>query len=183
MYAVVFALCLVGALAERDDSDPDRGFVHEWREDFNFRCPSDQIINRLVSVHSSEKNDRRWRILCKSVSSGTRNCEMSEYANDFDEPLLYKCPSGKVLTGIKSDYDSRSKDRRYSFQCCKVRRSNPSDCKLSDWQNNFGEKLRYMVPDGWGIRGVYSFHKNKEEDRRWRFEACDLDSKCMRDDS
>ena len=44
-----------------------------------------------------------------------------------------------------------------------------------DFVNAYDKALEYTCPDNKVLAGVFSVHKNVKEDRRWKFECCDID--------
>ena len=45
---------------------------------------------------------------------------MSDFVNDWDQPVTYQCPNDGFLTGIKSVHNNQFEDRRFKYQCCEV---------------------------------------------------------------
>jgi len=39
------------------------------------------------------------------------------YANSWDNPVNFNCPSGQAIVGMYSVHDNRKEDRRFKFQC------------------------------------------------------------------
>ena len=48
------------------------------------------------------------------------------------------------------------------------------NCKYSDYVNDFDQKFKFQCPGKKVLVGTESYHSNKQEDRRFRFECCDL---------
>ena len=44
-----------------------------------------------------------------------------------------------------------------------------------DFVNAYDKALEYTCPDNKVLAGVFSVHNNVKEDRRWKFECCDID--------
>ena len=98
----------------------------------------------------------------------------SGYVNTFDNPLVFKCPGNQVITGVNSYHSNKYEDRRFGFQCCNVLGRQPRDCYITGNVNDWDGKLTLAVPEGKVIKGAYSNHDNRREDRRWQFEICTL---------
>ncbi|XP_059153701.1 dermatopontin-like [Physella acuta] len=166
--AVVLVLCLAGGLADRDGRHDDSDRLERERE-----CPNDEIVTGIYSDRDRSNSRRPLKITCSNAKN-TWKCDKSGYVNKFEDSFHYKCPSDKVLTGIKSLYNPHANDHRFSFQCCKVRRSRPTNCRRSEMYD-LSEDVRLRVPRGWAVTEVHSFYKRRAEGRKWRFEICELD--------
>ncbi|KAH9498908.1 hypothetical protein Btru_004999 [Bulinus truncatus] len=143
------------------------GYVNNWDQPFDFKCPGHQVLSYISSVHSNYHEDRRWEFHCRTAGA-TGNCFSSAFVNWFDEMVVFRCPGETVLTGMASYHDNGAEDRRFRFHCCPVTGSPPRSCYMSGYVNNWDDKLTMRVPEGRAIKG----HDNKKEDRRWMFEVC-----------
>ena len=103
--------------------------ISEYDSVFNLKCDKNKAIRGVWSEHSNEKEDRIFQFTCTTVEmndgSGIQetrldNCESTNYQNNYDGPIDYKCPLGSVLTGIESMHDNNFEDRRFKFRCCEV---------------------------------------------------------------
>ncbi|XP_022295541.2 hemagglutinin/amebocyte aggregation factor-like [Crassostrea virginica] len=151
---------------------------NNWDRPLNFQCPSSKsYIYQIVSTHNNKKEDRRFDFNCRPVHdvAGPVSCSLSGYVNNFDAPVLYTCPNGGYLNGVSSVHDNKKEDRRYRFRCCTPRSGYyHKNCKWTGYVNNWDETFNYFVPSGYVIRGVNSIHDNKKEDRRFKFEICQI---------
>ncbi|XP_059159174.1 dermatopontin-like [Physella acuta] len=162
-------LALAVAMATRSMG----GYVNEWDQPFDFKCPLGQAISYVSSVHNNHYEDRRWEFHCRSVGS-TGACEDSGYVNEFDQQLTYVCPLNKAITGVASYHDNHYEDRRFRFQCCSVNDRNLTGCYITGDVNTWDGKLTLFVPDGKVVNGAFSTHNNYYEDRLWRFNICNI---------
>ncbi|CAL1531929.1 unnamed protein product, partial [Lymnaea stagnalis] len=96
----------------------------------------------------------------------------SGYVNEFDKPLTYTCPGNGVLAGVESYNDNYYEDRRFKFTCCDVSLRVPTECRTTDYINEFDGQMTLLVPEGEAIKSVYSWHDNYYEDRRWKVQLC-----------
>jgi len=66
------------------------------------------------SVGSIDKNisKLRNRVMTR------RNCQSTNWVNDMDGHLNYKCPANKVLVRAESYHSNGTEDRRWKFECC-----------------------------------------------------------------
>ena len=46
-------------------------------------------------------------------------------------------------------------------------------CYWTGWENEYDKELNYVAPAGKVINGVNSIHKNKHEDRIFKYQVCD----------
>ena len=87
-----------------------KGYVNDFDKPMFFNCPVNHFICGVESYHKNSKEDRRWKFkCCQSPYHYTRNCGLSEYANDWDRSMYYTVPSNGVITGVYS-YHSNSKE-------------------------------------------------------------------------
>ncbi|KAK3733750.1 hypothetical protein RRG08_026864 [Elysia crispata] len=93
-------------------------YVNKWHEDLMFKCVPNYVIAGFVSCFSNDKADKRFKFKCCSHSGYTYTLcdeETTDYINESGATLDCIVPSGKVLTGLISMYDTDTKDRRWSF--------------------------------------------------------------------
>lgn len=159
-------------------SEIEAGWKNNWDQPLNFQCSSERsAIYQVVSTHHNSNEDRRFDFNCRQVLSvsGPVSCSWSGYVNNFDALVLYTCPTGGYLHGVFSVHDNYTEDRRYKFRCCTPRSGyHHKNCKWTDWVNTWDETFNYFAPDGYVIRGVLSIHNNNAEDRRFKFEICQV---------
>ena len=74
----------------------------------------------------------------------------------FDLKDFLKENDGKMLSKLKNRFI--------------VRRN----CKNTTWLNDFDQEFDYKCPGNKVLIRAASYHSNSEEDRRWKFECCDL---------
>uniref|UniRef100_A0A8D3DQ93 Uncharacterized protein n=1 Tax=Scophthalmus maximus TaxID=52904 RepID=A0A8D3DQ93_SCOMX len=69
--------------------------------------------------HSTILTDRKWKFYCCSATNfSTFNCKDTPVINYYDEYFSWKVASSNYLTGVRSTFDSHTKDRRWSFSYC-----------------------------------------------------------------
>jgi len=160
-------LALLGmALVGRVQAQNPTPYDEPWK----FECGDGKAIGYMRSTHDNKKEDRIWHFGCKSIGSAGSCCFSGE-VNEYDKPVEFKCPDNQVLSGISSKHDNRKEDRVWKFQCCdnKVKLS---QCISTGFINNYDEELKLSLSGSKVIHGVYSYHDNKKEDRRWKFLIC-----------
>lgn len=95
-----------------------------YRSAWTRQCPTNQYISSLYSVHNNGQEDREWTFGCKSFYQiKTKICAWTGWLNGFDGTFYYNCPSGRVLTGIRGEYSTGHRDRRFAALCCETRRT------------------------------------------------------------
>ncbi|EGD82345.1 hypothetical protein PTSG_03009 [Salpingoeca rosetta] len=91
------------------------------------------------------------------------------YSNNFDQPLSYNCPSGQGISQIYSYHDNGKEDRRWGFECTSYGAGASSVTTTTNYLNNFDQPVDYLCNTNQFLDGVYSYHDNGPEDRRWKF--------------
>ncbi|PIO39712.1 hypothetical protein AB205_0200370 [Aquarana catesbeiana] len=85
--------------------------------------------------------------------------------------------SGEDLTsGVQrgtagSSHDNKREDRVWDFSCQNTF-SNATSCSWTGYINDFDLEFSYICPFGSVINGMYSYHDNTREDRRWKLFCC-----------
>ena len=82
-------------------------YVNNFDEPMFFMCGKNQYIAGVDSYHSDKTEDRRWRFSCCSAQKHiTASCRITEYANNFDQPMNFEAGCGEVITGVLSYHDN-----------------------------------------------------------------------------
>ncbi|CAG5115564.1 unnamed protein product [Candidula unifasciata] len=152
----------------------DCGFVNDYDKDARLECLTNSILSYIGSIHENKYEDRIWEFACRPAPDTISGCYWTNYLNQFDKPLDYKCRGNEVLNGMMSYHDNRCEDRRFMVQCGRVANRSTRNCYQTFYVNDLDGVMTFSVPTGQVIKGVYSYHENKKEDRRWRFYLCDL---------
>ncbi|XP_069371240.1 uncharacterized protein [Paralichthys olivaceus] len=93
--------------------------VNDFQGQMNFNCPDNKVIAGVYSVYRSLSTDRQWKFLCCSAPDVSLfNCKDEPVINYWDEYFSWKVASNNYLTGVKSSFDTHTKDRRWSFSYC-----------------------------------------------------------------
>lgn len=165
------------------------GWLNKFDQPVFFQCPANQFLSHISSAHDNHYEDRVWDMSCsplpplgKGWDSTVRNCRWTNYVNELDQPLTFQCPNEGFITGMASFHDDKTEDRRFKFQCCDAPGAGvvAHSCYFTSWANDWDGTLNFDVPRGKILRGVISYHSNAKEDRRFKFEICDLDFLCRR---
>lgn len=88
-------------------------------------CPANSVITRIRSSHSNKHEDRTWSYRCQEIKDWeTDMCQWTDFVNDFDKSFHFECGDQHVIAGIQSIHDNHHEDRRFKFQCCRMREKN-----------------------------------------------------------
>ncbi|KAK6468709.1 hemagglutinin/amebocyte aggregation factor-like [Huso huso] len=150
----------------------DPRWVNSYDQPLHFTCPTYQSINHIRSVHDNKHEDRLWDLTCGAAFDTSPSCSWSTYVNGFDQDIDYSCPGQSIISGMYSYHENRYEDRRWKFYCCNVARLCKESCYWTPYLNNFDEAFSWAVPKYYYLAGVSSYHANKQEDRRWRYQVC-----------
>jgi hypothetical protein len=104
------------------------GQVNEFDRLLNFSCPKNSLAVGHWSSHDNGTEDRIYDFKCCDYGSAsqqvkTENCELlpnGAWANNWDQPVNFTCPAGKVKIGELSVHHNGTEDRIYRFKCCSV---------------------------------------------------------------
>uniref|UniRef100_A0A4W5R8A6 Uncharacterized protein n=1 Tax=Hucho hucho TaxID=62062 RepID=A0A4W5R8A6_9TELE len=129
-------------------------------------------VGQRKSEHHNKYEDRLWDFGCKATFDTATNCFTSSYVNAFDKPFSYQCPSHQVITGMHSYHENKYEDRRWKFTCCGASNFCTDTCQWTNYVNWFDEAFTFNVPPNSYLNAAESYHENKYEDRRWKFQHC-----------
>ncbi|KAM4748685.1 hemagglutinin/amebocyte aggregation factor-like [Rhinophrynus dorsalis] len=115
----------------------------------------------------------------EDVLSGRRQPKMDSslqliqrrWANEFDKDFHFACPKQQTLNSIISTHNDKYEDRLWDFTC-KATFSQKGQCYWTNYVNWFDEEFYFTCPFGSVISGMESYHRNYEEDRRWKYLCC-----------
>lgn len=146
------------------------GYVNDWDNEIDWEVGSNRFVTGLYSVHDNHKEDRRWKFCIGSASGVTASdCSWSSNLNGFDKKVHFSCNRDYAITGFKSHHHNWHEDRMWRIKCCRVRGTHLIDQGWSGYANDWDRKLDYKCKSDEVVTGVYSYHNNKREDRRWKF--------------
>ena len=107
--------------------------------------------------------------------------QLQGYQNSWDGVLSQRCPNGYGVYRVKSEHDNHREDRRWELFCRRVVKRGRIHCSQTSYINNFRDTISYMCGKNSYMAGVYSYHYNAQEDRRWRITCCSAPSYITRD--
>ena len=97
-----------------------------------------------------------------------------QYQNEYDQPLNVYCHPRDGVYQVESVYSHGARDRRWTWHCRNLKKSGSTRCAETDYVNAFDEPLYFMCGKDQYIGGVWSYHDNGREDRRWKIRCCSL---------
>lgn len=152
---------------------PAPDWSNNWDHWLYKSCPGGQELFRLYSIHDNHKEDRRWKFGCRPAPFRFQRYRWTGYVNGWDGNLHHVCENKGVVTGLKGYHDNHHEDRRYAIECGNYYDNDWIDyCIWTDYINGLDGLMDYSVSAGWSLVGLNSYHKNREEDRRWRLNLC-----------
>ncbi|XP_033726206.1 dermatopontin-like [Pecten maximus] len=96
-------------------------FVNYYDDEFQKVCPGSSFLNGLYSIYREGFVDRRYRARCCFFDRlRPCNCFDTPYLNSYQEAFSYDVPSNRFITGIRSQYSLRYRDRTFSFKICQL---------------------------------------------------------------
>lgn len=100
-----------------------------------------------------------------------------QYQNHWDGVLNVQCNRGDGFYKVRSKHDNGREDRLWEFRCRNVVQCGSSPtCSKTGYINNFRQTILFQCGANKYMAGVYSYHDNSKEDRRWVFTCCSAPS-------
>ncbi|MFK8137236.1 MAG: hypothetical protein AB8E15_02645 [Bdellovibrionales bacterium] len=110
----------------------ERKYTSRYSTSLNYGLCQSNGLNKVMVGHKSfdSGNDRDYTNVCANLSWGekvieTYSCTASifsaPFSNDYDRPVYFYCPAGKVVVAEGSQYNGRYRDRKFKYQCCSLR--------------------------------------------------------------
>ena len=115
-------------------------------------------------------------ILAMTCVSGVTS---STPCNQFDQGHDFVCPSGKPIVSVSGHHNNWKEDRIYCYGCQTASRST-TDCYDTGYVNEFDATLNTQCAPNYYLSGVWSYHDNGKEDRRFAFRCCKVSGLCTR---
>ncbi|KAK6195048.1 hypothetical protein SNE40_000563 [Patella caerulea] len=144
-------------------------WVNGVHKNVNFECPPGETIVYVYGMIISSEDDRMWRINCApKVTIGT--CSWSGFSSTGANSN-HQCSGNGALAGIRSYYDTASRDRRFAYRCCSVS-SSSTVCSITNYLNSLDRHLEYGVPAINYVNGMATAFDSGTKDRRWQMYEC-----------
>jgi len=127
---------------------PITNYDEQWQRDCTGQNNGKAGLIGAISYHSDSKEDRRWTFYCGELKSGyeTYDCGWTNYVNGWDQDVNYDCPKDGIMRGISSYHDNGKEDRRWRFECCKVRQTGSSPAEMNSEEAD-GNNHAIMTPE------------------------------------
>lgn len=153
------------------------GYKNTYDNTLNYYTTTGALCG-MQGVHDNGKEDRRFAFeVCQPEDddfSQTGNM-LTVGTTDYDGTWGLYCDSDKVAIGFNSWHNNGKEDRRWKIYCKKLSGTTTTNCGLSDdYVNSFDSYFKESCDDGQVLHGLYSYHDNGKEDRRFKFHCCDL---------
>lgn len=102
----------------------------KFNQDFDFSCPSGEILQGVESLFEAPRKDFQWKMKCAPVTgSGVADggdaapakcgAALDGGFTELSSSFYLECPKGEVITKAVSKYDQVSMDRQFQFKCGK----------------------------------------------------------------
>ncbi|XP_022255387.1 hemagglutinin/amebocyte aggregation factor-like, partial [Limulus polyphemus] len=126
-------------------------------------------------IHSNHHEDRRWSFVCERTFQDPL-CYFTNYVNDWDYLIHFTCGNGEAIAGFSSYHNNTTQDRKWKIYCCKDKNkcTDNNTCTWTEYVNYWDGDLFYNVPRDYVLTGVISEHNNQVQDRRWKYQHCQL---------
>ncbi|XP_033755806.1 uncharacterized protein LOC117338556 [Pecten maximus] len=148
--------------------------ANDYHGPMDFSCKDNSTLRHIFSHHANSREDRVWSLGCYTGIEMVYDCQWTGYVNDYDRPFDFQCPGDDFINGLRSIHDHGPKDRRWAFQCCKMRGRIRRDCEDTGFLNDYDGDLNYTTTKTNQLfHGWISIHNNGHEDRIFDFEVCD----------
>jgi len=175
---------LTSDVSVKHDSDWRNG----WDRELSYDLSGQQFLTKITSQHDNRMEDRQFKFStvefacpaaapaptpasCEISHSGT-SASSQNFANDWDQPFTFECPTNQAISSLYSVHDNRMEDRRWKFACAQLVGGSLTSCSWSgytDWDATWT-----IGNEGDVITGVDSYHDNGKEDRRYKIKTCKL---------
>ncbi|KAH9496548.1 hypothetical protein Btru_017237 [Bulinus truncatus] len=109
------------------------------------------------------------------VSLAVTHC----FINNYDQPFDFNCQQGEIINYIHSINSNEYNDRIFDFGCRSL--SCYESCYKSDYVNDFDQPINFTCPGTKVLVGIESYHDDSPEDRRYKFNCCDVSSQPLSD--
>merc|ERR1712139_39415 len=92
------------------------------------------------------------------------------WINGWDGNMNWQANGATLVSGLHSTHDNRREDRLFRPLLSNVG-STQAHKHWSGWVNNWDAYFHYDCPTNYALTGFISYHSNRKEDRRWRFQC------------
>ena len=152
------------------------GMAFTWSEDGDFperEGPHEKPLPYYME-EDHKGDDRKMESLYTEdwkSNEFEENIVTVEWDNDWDGVLNRQCPKGQAFYRVKSQHSDGREDRLWEFHCRKFDDLS-NNCYWTGYVNDWDGPLFSTCAPNALMTGVYSYHDNGREDRRWNFKCC-----------
>ena len=156
--------------------------VHsQWQNELDrllrVECPDQDGIYEFKSVHDNGAEDRLFEFNCRrTTKTEIDDSYWSGFASGYDLPSMYQCIPNFFICGIESVHENANEDRIFKYKCCHAKLHFTSNCGMTDDLNDFDGPVDYSLSGSQVMTGMFSYHNNEVEDRKFRITYCDYKS-------
>jgi hypothetical protein len=155
------------------------GYLNNWDGNLDFTCADDEVLIGVYSVHDNRREDRRWKARCaqlRPMGDFVISYSLSNWENFWDNALEFDAGTDGMITGLYSVHDNKREDRRWKFMYGSATGVDCHEQSWTGWKNSWDGGLSYTCPSNQVLHGIQSYHDNRREDRRWKFQCCRVSS-------
>jgi len=133
------------------------------------------VLLSCVTIVSSNLYEELRQFPNDMVNSHVKNVS-KRWQNSFDKQHKFTAPLGHAVYSIESRHDSKYEDRVWTWLSRpEIALEDRNTCIWSIYQNDWDKPVNYVCPNFSPILGgTESYHSNKREDRRFKYECCGL---------
>jgi len=115
-------------------------------------------------------------LLVATLEAYTVDSTRTNWVNEYDGWMDWSIGDNRMVTGFYSKHYNRREDRIWKFNHGSS--SGGVGCRSNHWtadyQNDWDGLLSFSCPGNEAISGFRSTHNNGKEDRRWKFQCCEV---------
>lgn len=98
--------------------------------------------------------------------------EVHSWDNGWDGVLNRQCGDTNGFYRVRSQHHNGYEDRRWDWYCGVRAQASFDHCYWSGYVNSWRYLIAYECNPNYILKGVYSYHSNSQEDRRWNYLCC-----------
>ena len=99
-----------------------------------------------------------------------------EWQNNWDAVLDVSCADKQGFYRVRSQHSNYYEDRLWQWDCKSALKNSFDDCYWTQFLNSWDDPIYTSCEPHYILAGVYSYHVNWAEDRRWKIRCCMADN-------
>merc|ERR1712185_59311 len=124
---------------------------------------------RSSKVERSNKHKAAVERSSKSRTRVTRHW-WNGWINGWNGNMNWQASGHTFVSGLHSTHSNRREDRLFKPLLTNIG-TTQAHKHWSGWVNNWDAYFHYDCPTNYALSGFISYHSNRKEDRRWRFQC------------